>query len=690
MSNNGEDKQAVLLFVLLALLSSLIFYQTTRFYKIDGKYAATNMDTFLYMQYARSFAQGHPYQFNAGDPPTTGCTSHLYPAILGFFYLIGIKDFALLEFAFWLNVFFFIISVVFLWFIVLKLEPRGRWLIMALFTLSGYIMFIFAGLSDMGLFIVLTFALWLSMIQERYVPGAVSLFFLPFARPEGVIIACIYPLVLLYEYKKTGKLDFSYLKWIVAGAGLLGSIGIIILNVSLTGMIPFDSTLGKSYFSWMQLLTALNFTVRDTLVLWKNILFGLEYSFRQYFFIPVISGVLILLGLFHHDTKNRTDFSSHATELWWLVSVLFASLMVVTSSCIGIHYDRYFFWILPLLILYMVRGAFSLPLKKNVQVGVFSIFILFQIIAYLFFLQSHILNSAKTAPIIHGVRKANESFAPNMLVAVRGGSGVKYLNPRWRIVNLGGVTSPWFRECRGNIAEEIKICQHRPDLRFDRFMKLPGGTLPVREIIDDSVVVEFASQFGSPITFYSINWRLLLRGERPLTDTVSRNLPVNVKLTGHLDAAWNVGEKRAGFERYSRYPYNREIPVLTKGMIGDSQLVDAIRPIVGGVFFSFKTIPGKKHWLVFRIVVEEQVKFNGLNGPYSLRLNTGSVKFLTLKILNRYNEKIDMTDVKTLKDTHYLERMVPIPGSVITSGTTEFGLIGDLLLCDVWLYAEQP
>ncbi|MBN2102412.1 hypothetical protein JW835_00055 [bacterium] len=689
MSYNQENKRAVLLFLSLAVLSSLMFYQVNKPYRIDGKYAAPNMDTFLYMQYARAFSDGHPYQFNRGDPATTGCTSHLYPVILGLFHWIGIHDFGLLEVAFWLNVLFFLASVVMLWGILIQLEPKGRWFVTTLFTLSGYTVMIYTGLSDMGLFVVLTFALFFSMIHERYLWTGIILFLLPFTRPEGMIITAAYLILLLLEHRNTGTLHKARSKYLVLGAGLLACAGVFILNGLLTGMMSFDSTADKGYFGHMHLLTALNYTLRDVLTLWKGLLFGMESSFRKYFLIPLISGMLILFGFFYQSGKKNNGSPQKSAETLWLISIIFSLAMIAASGFLGIHHDRYMLWMMPLLLIYLIRGIFALPLKRNVQIGLCIVFMIFQLASYPYFLSTYILNSGKTQPRIEAVRKAKAIPPPETSIAVSGGSGIKYLNPEWVVINLGGVTAPWFRQCEANLAMKIKTCQHSPQLRFKTFMRYPENDLPVRIMTTDSQVVDIPSLFRAPMTFYNVDWQSLIIGDVPLTDTLMKRLPPDLKSMDHFDAAWPEDERRVHLKIYHRYAYSKQMPVLTSGKIGGKTLVDAARPVIGGAFFTLNTEPGNNHWFVFRFALNEDVIFNDLEGVRSQRISTQSVQFLNLKIWNRYDAKIDMTNLSEREDEHFVERIVRIPGRVITSGLTQFGLIGDHLLCDVWLFSEK-
>lgn len=48
-------------------------------------------DVYIHFQYARQLALGQPYVYNAGEPPTSGATSFLYPYVLAAGYALGFQ-----------------------------------------------------------------------------------------------------------------------------------------------------------------------------------------------------------------------------------------------------------------------------------------------------------------------------------------------------------------------------------------------------------------------------------------------------------------------------------------------------------------------------------------------------------------------------------------------------------------------
>lgn len=688
MLKNYKTHRPVLLFILIAVLSALIFRQLTMCVSTDGKYATPNNDTYVYMQYAQSIAQGHPYQFHKNDTPTTGCTSHLYPFVLSLFYLSGAHGQALVECAFWFNVFLFVISIALLWFMLGKLEPKGHIYIMTYFILCGQVTTIFTTLSDMGLFIAFTFAFWNSILYHRHKTAAGILLLLPFVRPEGIFFTVIFLALLLWEYVNTGTLSDKKQRLTIAAGGIVGSGGMLLLNLLLTGIIGMDSTQGKSYLSQMQLLSALSYTHSDLIALWKTFFWGMGQSFRQYFFIPFISAACILFGFITFVQQHHTDSTSRFVTKWWLGCLVTTVLMVAASGQNGLHFDRYFFWFIPLLIIFLIHGVLSLPVNRVVQAGIIIVMLLFQTGSYLYFLRDFIMSSTFTNATIRNYRKACEMFPEKMTVGVFGASGIQYLNPKWKVINIGGVTAPWFRGTGANLSQKIKICQHNPALQFNKFIKLPEIDVSLKHVLTDSTVIDLPSPFKTAMTFYSVDWSLLTIGASPVSDTIEGICLKTLRMVDQFDAALPADENRCAFEARSRFPYTKEQPVLTKGRIHTTVLVDAVRPATRGAYVTLATRPGKKHYLVLRTAIDESVLISDLKGVRYRRINTRNVDHLLLKIPGRFKTKIAMSDTSDSND-HYRERIVSIPPEAITGSKTEFGILGDHLLCDVWLYTAS-
>lgn len=93
---------AAIPFLLVMLMSAA--YLAISFSVTEGRAVAPLDDAYIAYQYARQIARGHFYEYNAGDPQTTGMTSPLFGFLLSAAYLAGLHEEDLVAFAVGLGV----------------------------------------------------------------------------------------------------------------------------------------------------------------------------------------------------------------------------------------------------------------------------------------------------------------------------------------------------------------------------------------------------------------------------------------------------------------------------------------------------------------------------------------------------------------------------------------------------------
>jgi hypothetical protein len=206
-------------------------------------------DVYIHFQYARALAEGHPYQYMAGEPASSGATSFLYPYLLAAGYWLGAKGDSLRWWALAIGVFSWVGSVWLVYWLLWKnstakpLVGAGLALMGALaFVLQGGLLWAFVSGMETGLFI---FACLLSLamlstgkLRAALYAGALT----ALVRPEGAVIGLG---VLLYAFWQGRK----NLRGLVAPTLLL-MLAVLtqpLLNLALTGTVSASGLQAKSY-----------------------------------------------------------------------------------------------------------------------------------------------------------------------------------------------------------------------------------------------------------------------------------------------------------------------------------------------------------------------------------------------------------------------------------------------------------
>ena len=85
----GRIKVVLFLLVFCGLVTALHFTTLRKTFG-DWTWSVPVDDTYIHLHYARGIANGHPFQYHAGDGYSTGCTSPLYVVLLAGFFTAGL------------------------------------------------------------------------------------------------------------------------------------------------------------------------------------------------------------------------------------------------------------------------------------------------------------------------------------------------------------------------------------------------------------------------------------------------------------------------------------------------------------------------------------------------------------------------------------------------------------------------
>ena len=92
-SASVSRRRSLFIWGLLCLVAGLVVlvYVAGSLAAGEGDVVMPLDDVYIHFQYARQLAEGQPYVYNPGQPPSSGATSFLYPYVLALGYLLGFQ-----------------------------------------------------------------------------------------------------------------------------------------------------------------------------------------------------------------------------------------------------------------------------------------------------------------------------------------------------------------------------------------------------------------------------------------------------------------------------------------------------------------------------------------------------------------------------------------------------------------------
>ncbi len=429
MSRGAGTRSAVLLSLLVsaAFLAALL-------HATGGRFVPSVADLYVVCQYARAMAEGHPFRYHAGEPPSTGATSLLHTAWLAFGWKIGFRGEALVAFA--------VASAVALFSVTCALASRlgarlagddaGR-LAGALVALGGPVAWGFLYASDIALFLCLGTWLFERLVATWGTPGAPSALLaaalLALARPEGLPIALVLGGV-----------------WLSRGGGVRSllpaavGVGVVALNRALTGSWLSSSAADKSLFSAYGIDGGLALLAEYVVDVTRGLLLGfypsqapvgLARGWASLAF-PPLGLVFVLLALMRSGTAVRL----------WAGLLTFVWLLGAPNLFLGVHFNRYLLWAFPSLLVLvavgLVRGLGPRGFRWAAGVAL--------VLGAASTLRFALLNAEMAGALARRELEAARFIAasvPETATIANAATSVEYLTGR-RSVNLHGVTTPAF------------------------------------------------------------------------------------------------------------------------------------------------------------------------------------------------------------------------------------------------------
>ncbi len=470
MIRDAGARTAVLLSALVsaAFLASLLA-------ATGGRFVAAVTDLYVVCQYAKAMAEGHPFQYNAGEPPSTGATSLLHTALLAGAWRIGFRGDSLVAFAVLSGAAFAAATAALAYRAGLRLAgEREARLAGALVALGGPVAWGFHYGSDIALFLLLATWLFERLVATWEKPTAWSVLapasLLALARPEGLPIGLVLGLAWLGRGGRIRSL-------LPAALGTL----VLLLNRSLTGRWFASSAMDKSLFAAYGYGDGLALLAEYAVDVLRGLLLGFYPSQSPVGFsrgwasmvFPPLGLVFVLVAL--------ARLSRPGLHLWAAVVALVWALGS-PNVFLGVHFNRYLLWAFPSLLVLVAVGL-GLALEPRVFPLARGLLLALGALSTLRFA---LLYGEAAGEIGRRDLAAARFIATRMpagIAIANAATSVEYLTGH-RNVNLHGVTSPAF--FGGSVAE-------RESSMLESLARLPASERP------PYLLTSSATQASSPL-----------------------------------------------------------------------------------------------------------------------------------------------------------------------------------------------
>jgi hypothetical protein len=615
----------LVLIALLIIVSSA--YLTISWTTAKGRPVAPLDDAYITFQYARQIAEGQPYRYNSGDPPTTGMTSPLFGFLLAGAYLLGFTGESLPALAIGLGVAWLGLISWLTYRISYNLTESKKWSCLAagLVILTGSVQWGCFNGMETGFFTVLTLAAIDAFVRKQYSLSALWLSLAGLGRPEGLILAVLTWTVSLADGLFSAD-SFNSRRQTLLSIALIVSLTPQLVNLNLTGNTASTGLLAKSW--WYNIPYYPGNIIRSILSSYWMILAsfaGWPSSGVQ--FLPPGLLFLSLLGCIWLAIRSR--WTSLTLVFFWFLLGTLSSATLITAPW---HLGRYQVPFVPVITIAATAGIAWINNQANKQWQYHSLILMIAALSVL---------SVKSLPdYIRSYRDAIETIARQHMqtvdwlnanlphdayVGITDAGVLRYMgdHPTYDLI---GLTTPdaataW-RHGAGSVFELMERSQRRPT-HFALFPDI--SVIPyfkATDLLEQSLFkVEIAEPgISSPSRIMGVwraDWQLAGSGEifyQP--DILKRTAGLEVVDT--MDVADLDDETAHAVEWWQdvqRSGFPTEFWQLHYRVPSQTEVLDGGRLLTGGIALDVNTRVGEPLWIVARLHAQQagavQVEVDG-------------------------------------------------------------------------------
>ena len=654
-------------------------------------------DLYLVCQYARAMAEGHPFQYNPGEAPSTGATSLLHTSLLAGAHALGARGEGLIAFAIVTGGAFFLASIALAGRIGRLLGgPREAPLAGALVALGGPVVWSFLYGSDVALFMLL--ALWLleRMLAEWNGRGAGIAAvgtLIALARPEGLPLGLLLGAASRLRPAAARRGLGAVLAWLPAGAG----VAVLALYRALTGSWLGTSVADKSLLANYSLPDTLALVSEYAVAVARGLLLGLYPPEAPVglakgwsaFFFPPLALVLVVLALVRPPEALRAPLRV------WAAAVVLLFLIDAPNVFMGVHFNRYLMWSFPGLLALtavgwgratrMIAGQDPALERSLFRAGA-AFFVVLGALSTLRFGALYGEMAGEIARRDVAMAEWISKNLPRGVAMANLATSVEYLTGH-RAINLHGVTSPAFfgnrtAEREAGVFEALGRlpADQRPPYLITSASIQEGSAL-MRELVSGPPLYQ-SSSLSDELLVFPMRYDLVGRNGRmrlPESQEAVRGLAEVDRL--------NVCDSRD--EAAHRYRYRSHLGnLLLHGAVridsyagsAPELVADGGRAILGGESFLVRTRRGPDLLVVMRTAA---------SAPAASMRASGSgiygMEFPEAGLVVRAGGQV-AARLAFRPRPGWDERVFRIPGGFLQDGATELALSGRYASFYYWFY----
>ena len=673
--------------VLCACVITTVFWMTYSWYSSGPHPTPSQFDTLYYYQYAQAITDGHPYQFTASQPPSTGSTSHLFPFVLSVLQRLGFSGERLPLGSFGFGVLCLGVSLFLLEKIERILFPESKGLGLLLCSCNGAFFFTMLGETDIVLFTPLVLGVFLCALQQRTLPLTLLLIAAAWTRPEGMVLAGLLFVCSLGFWVFTRKAAWVKPTLIAGAIGLFFACLVLVLNTALTGSPVFSSVSQKGHFGEGGFfLLGLKKTGMEVIAILRDYFLGLSGSGRGYTYFPILGMVLFIRGLSLRPW--RMDRESLAEGTIWLAALAGIVLPALGTSS-GLMMNRYFGWFLPLVLLYSsgaLGALFQQEGKQPLASILVALLLVFQGFSLTYLLGEFAENNRLVAGKIRAAKEMGDLLPANSKVMANGLGILQYVLQDHTLYEFQGITNTDLEFTRF-YPQNFELFQYRPEYRTDYWlMNKPDSTQSwLQDLKAETVYEEFTLEAkGDTFVLLKVEWEVLEGPTSPLSFSILEKV-AGLELVDALDVGYVLHDREHDRKILSSRKGVSILPSVSTRTVEGSPVMDVGEVILGRERFTIETHPGQDVHVVLRTALSSSNATGFLDGS----LEKKTYYLGTPLSLRLFADGTHVSDVRvnlTPEEAAFSEVHMLIPASFITSEQTTLTISGDHIAYAYWFY----